>query len=457
MRKFFWKRWIGIVLILALVILGCLPTYAEELKTELTLADIQELAVQNSRNLDKVDLYINQSTYAGYIYNNEYNRARSNSIGRYVMGAGDISKKSQVDAAISQYEQAGFQEGRSPSDYPGMEDAYNHYMNLKLTSAVLGTKIGSSADLIEGQLGLLSTYGISDSTSLTKELRDKRDEARKNRDDLKKVKEDGEKQTGQMAAFLGLEALNLEKKINTLEKAYNQYLKMVDVERIKKENGLNTKTDVNKLAVEASSYGKQLRYARANLNILKGNINDLMGRDVNTPLKIVDFSIPEVVVPAPAVDEIIKDALEKSYYFLKTDRDIKDKKNDLGDIEDSNKKQIKEDEVRIMELEKESNKVEITNKVKAIHASYEEKAKKYELAIINYRTMEDEYNWDKLKCAGGLISKLMLNGTEVKYLQALNEKVEAGYDYYLVKLEMDLAREGILMPDDYINLKNSLR
>jgi len=459
MKKFSFSlsRLVSFLLVVMMITTTCLPVNAEDLKTEFSLEEIQELAVKNNRNLEKIDLLINQSTYAGYIYSNEYDRARSNSIGRYVMSKGDIAKKEQVDAAIAQYEQAGFQEGKSPSDYPGMEDAYNHYINLKLTSAVLGTKIAGSAEIIEGQLGILSTYGISDSTSLTKELRDKRDEARNNTDDLKRLKGDAEKQTRQMAALLGLEALSLEKKIATLEKAYNQYLKMTEVERIKKERGLTTKNDVNKLAVEASSYAKQLRYARANLSILKGNLNDLISREIDAPLKIKDFSIPELVTPAPPLEQAVKEALDNSYYFFKTERDIKDKKNDLDNIEDSNKKQIKKDEIAIMELDKEAKKVEITNKVKSIHASYEEKAKKYELALINYRTMEQEYEWDKLKCAGGLISKLMLNGTEVKYLQALSEKMEAGYDYYLMKMELALAQEGIFMPDDYSNLKSSLQ
>jgi len=305
-------------------------------------------------------------------------------------------------------------------------------------------------------LDILSAYGIANSNSLTKELKSKRDEARNTTDDLKKLKEDSEKQIRQMAALLSLEALNLQNKIDTLDKAYNQYLKMTEIERLKKQNGLNTKTDVSNLAVETSSYGKQLKYARANLNILKNNINDLMGRDVNTELKISKFSIPEVVEPAPNVDQVIKDALENSYYFVKTERDLKDLKDDLDDIEDSNKKQIKKDEISMLELERETKRSEIVNKVKAIHASYEEKAKAYELAIVKFKTMEDEYNWDKLRCENGLISKLMLTGTEVKYLQALTEKIEAGYDYYIVKQELALAQKGVFMPDDYTNLKNSL-
>jgi histone acetyltransferase (RNA polymerase elongator complex component) len=109
----------------------------------------------------------------------------------------------------------------------------------------------------------------------------------------------------------------------------------------------------------------------------------------------------------------------------------------------------------MLELERESKRSEIVNKVKAIHASYEEKAKEYELAIVKLRAMEDEYSWDKIRYESGLISKLMLTGTEVKYLQALTAKIEAGYDYYLVKQELALAQEGVFMPDDYANLKNS--
>jgi hypothetical protein len=456
MKKKVWKGRLGVFLILFFLTTAFLPAYAQEAKVELSIEDIQELAVKNNRSLKTIDHLISQSTHAGYIYNNEYKRAVSNSIGRYVMGAGDIAKKGQIDQAINYYETVlKFQEGRRPSDYPGLEDEYNYYMNLKLTSAMLGTAISSTADLIEGQLDILSTYGISSSNSLTKELRNKRDEARNTTDDLKKLKEDSEKQIKQMAALLGLEALNLQKKIDTLDKAYTQYLKMTEVERLKKENGLNTKIDVSNLAVETSSYGKQLKYARANLNILKNNINDLMGRDINSQLQITEFSIPEVVVPAPNVDQVIEDALENSYYFIKTERDLKDLKNDIDDIKDSNKKQIKKDQLSMLELERESKRSEIVNKVKAIHASYEEKAKEYELAIVKLRAMEDEYSWDKIRYESGLISKLMLTGTEVKYLQALTAKIEAGYDYYLVKQELALAQEGVFMPDDYANLKNS--
>ncbi|NLT95359.1 MAG: hypothetical protein GXW85_07465 [Clostridia bacterium] len=456
MKKKAWKSWLVIFLIFFFLIAALWPAYAQEINSELSIEDIQELAVKNNRSLKTIDHLISQSTHAGYIYNNEYKRSVSNSIGRYVMGAGDIAKKRQIDEAIKKYEELGFQEGKSPSAYPGLEDEYNYYISLKLTSAMLGTSISSTADLIEGQLDILSAYGIANSNSLTKELKSKRDEARNTTDDLKKLKEDSEKQIRQMAALLGLEALNLQNKIDTLDKAYNQYLKMTEVERLKKQNGLNTKSDVSNLAVETSSYGKQLKYARANLNILKNNINDLMGRDVNTELKISKFSIPEVVEPAPNVDQVIKDALENSYYFVKTERDLKDLKDDLDDIEDSNKKQIKKDELSMLELERESKRSEIVNKVKAIHASYEEKAKAYELAIVKFKTMEDEYNWDKLRCENGLISKLMLTGTEVKYLQALTEKIEAGYDYYIVKQELALAQKGVFMPDDYTNLKNSL-
>jgi len=124
-------RPVGFLLVLIMIAATCLPVNAEDLQTELSLEEIQELAVKNNRNLEKIDLLISQSTHADYIYSNEFDKARSNSIGRYVMSKGDISKKEQVDAAIAQYEQAGFQEGKSPSDYPGMEERLEYIRKLR--------------------------------------------------------------------------------------------------------------------------------------------------------------------------------------------------------------------------------------------------------------------------------------------------------------------------------------
>ncbi|MDN5323496.1 MAG: hypothetical protein PWQ67_1950 [Clostridia bacterium] len=461
------KRLITFLMIISFLVISILPAYAQETKekTILTLVEIQELALKNNRNLKTLDLVLDQAEKLEYIYDNEYDKARANSIGNYQLSRPDMEQLAEVESAISNYEAIGFNENMDPTrDLPlaallplyseaDQRALFAHYMTLVLTQKMLTQKITGTEEIVEGQMSILKLLGVADSTSIVKQLREEKENAEYAIDDLKRIKQDAEKQIKQTVSMLVFAAIKLQDNINLLEKTYDQYLKMTSVERIKKSSGLASGTDVDNMAVKASNYGKQLKFARENLRILKGKINDFMGRDINNTLQIVKYNVNTVVIPQPSYEAVIDEIIKNTYEFYKLDREIEDLEDELDDIDGSNEKAIKKDEIEKTKLAKEEKEVEIKNEVKKLLANYHEKAKAYQLAQIKLESAAKEYEWEKIKYQSGLISKLMLTGSELKYLKALNESVAAGYDYELAKKEFELAREGVFLSEEYYNAK----
>ncbi|MFZ7101902.1 MAG: hypothetical protein ACOWWO_04470 [Peptococcaceae bacterium] len=461
------KRFFSLLLICCFLGSSLIPVSAQETvdKNILTLAEIQDLAAKNNRNLKTLDLVRDQAEKLEYIYDNEYDKARANSMGNYQMSRADVEQLSQVEAAIRKYEGIGFRESMDPArDLPisallpvyseaDQRALFAHYITLVLTQKVLTQKISGTEEIVEGQMSILKLLGVADSTSIVKQLREEQENAEYVLTDLKRMREDAEKQIKQTVTLLVLETIKLQDGINLLEKTYDQYLKMANVERIKRSSGLTAQTDVDKIAVAASDYGKKLKYARENLRILKGKINDYTGRNIDAPLEIVKYHIDEHIMPPPSFAAIIDQVVDNTYEFQRIDRDIEDLEDEIADISGSNEKTIKKDEVAKTKLAKEEKEVEVKNKLKEILANYREKQQGYRLAKIDAAAGEREYNWDQLRYQAQLISKLMLTGSELKYLQALNTSAAAGYDFELVKRELELAEQGVFMSAEYYQVK----
>lgn len=439
-----------------------LPTYAQEEpeKIMFTLNEIQDRVLENSRSLQKIDILTEQVDSLNNIYSNEYDKLRYNRMGNAQISTAklnDIEKgMEQINAAIPMYNlfnDADLEDAYQNADTYGIRPLLNQFSLLKMQYELIQQQNSMMYEIVEGQMSILKGLGVADYESLTRQFREKRDETEDTLDDLERTREEAEEQVKQLTTLLVLETIKLENNIDLLEKTYNQYLKMTEVERLKVKNGLANSVEAQEIAIKASNYGKQYKFAQETLQILKGKLNDMMGRDIAEPLKIVEFEVNPTYIPAPPYTSIIDQVLENTYQFVKDERAIENLEDDIEYVDGSNEENIKEKEMEKISLEMEERKVKIKNDLKGLLAEYNKKLKDFQLAQINFTKASQEYEWKKLEFAGGLISKLMLTGAELKYLKAGNEKIAAGYDYYLVREELEKVKQGIFMPESYEQAK----
>lgn len=459
MKKNIFSFFLASVIVISLI----LPVNAEEKisTSEFTLKQIQDLAVKNSRTLEELDYLTDQVQHSKYIYRNAYRKTQSKKIGGNIIASsassaveqqmkaieGKIGQNLSNDAVLKQlYANPIIDMGGKKVD---LTPTLNTYSLLKMQSEIYNKANGMSNDIVTGQMELMKGLGVAGTDSILRELKDKKENAEDTLEDLERAKKDADEQTKQLATLLTFETSKLEKNIKLLEEVNSLYLKLANVEKIKLQNGLSNDAEVKKVGIEASNYSKQLKFAKNSLKILKGKLNDLLGRRVDAPLHVVEFTVNGPSMAIPSYENIIDDALENTYDFHKHKRSIKNIEHDIHNVDGSNEKDIKKKEIKKEELNIEKTEVDVRTNIKTLRGNLEEKAKAYQLANVNLEKAKQELDWKKLECENELASPLMLQGTNVEYLKAESRRRAASYDYYLAKNELDLAVKGIYMPDDY--------
>lgn len=435
---------ISTLLVTLFFLTAVIPVYAEDEKQNnvFSLEDIQDLAVKNSRLLEKLDYTTDQATKAKYIYNNSHRKVQSQKVGQFEMGT--ISN-AQIDHRLFEINKE-MLEVTDPKQILPLQTE----LNLLLMQKEVNKKAPIiMSDFMDSQMSLMQGLGVASHDSILKELRSRKERAEDTIEDLERAREDADDQVRQLVTLLTFETIKLEKNINLLEKIADLYSRLATVERLKVEQGLANSAQAQEIGIKASEYSKQCKFAKENLQILKGKLNDLMGRGIDEPLNIKEFRVPGPHMAVPRYENIIDEVMENTYEFQRLDREIDNLEDDLKDVDGSNEKDIKRNEIKKVELDVKDKDLEVRNEIKGILADMEEKVKAYQLANVNLAKVNQEFKWKKMELDSEVISPLMLDGAEIDYLKAEIDRLVASYDYYLTQNELELVKKGIFMPDDY--------
>ncbi|MFZ7101387.1 MAG: hypothetical protein ACOWWO_01845 [Peptococcaceae bacterium] len=404
-------------------------------KEILTLEEVQDLAIQNSRT--KTNLHLTESIIDNNmsIVKDSIKRIEANYTSLYlkVRDLNDITEDERYQDLLEKQE----------SGQTLTEEESKEWMEYQALLAVSGKTSGD----MNSSLGSLSGNKGS--------LKDQERELEYSQEDLEKAQKDYEEETKEIAALMMFESLKIKDSINVLEKIQELKIKLRDIEKVKADLGISLENDVTRRRFEAGDNAKQLENLQATYQVFLGNINDLIGRELESPLTPVKYNVPEVINAVPQYAALKKEILNHSYKLYTLNRELEDLEKDLDETNGSNSAMMNRNTIEMKKSNLESEQISLENELHNKLAAYEQAGTTYQEEIINCRNAEKTYSWDQQKYELGMISATELISSEINYLQSINKKVAAAYDYYLIEKELDAMKNGINLENYYL-LKNSM-
>lgn len=419
------------------------PATAEETKAQpMTLKEIQELVVKNNRL--KTTLTLNQEKVLA---------------GLSAIDDGLKDLKDSQDKAAHARRDA----GTSASEG---KDATNKILGAAASGAYgdLGGTLGGLASITSGLLsGAVKTASgmetlvdnVADRQRET--LEDQQTELKNTKMDLNKTKEDWENESLAVTQLLVTKTVQVEKGVSLLTQKQSLLERVCKIEEKKQELGFSTGTDLSEKKLAVSEGAKELQSAKDGLTLLKRQLNDLMGREIDEELIITPPELTRTIETAPAYsEELLKTATDKNYK-LKTLR--RDKQQAEKDSKDTSKYdgQIKASKVdmQLADVSTEEEKVNIANDLK-------KKLDAINTAAAEYQNKKDanskaKIEWEQQQKSAklGLVSAVELQALELQYEQTEMELSAAAYAYDLAWEEYNMLMNGTTL-DIYDVYKSKL-
>lgn len=419
------------------------PATAEETKAQpMTLKEIQELVVKNNRL--KTTLTLNQEKVLA---------------GLSAIDDGLKDLKDSQDKAAHARRDA----GTSASEG---KDATNKILGAAASGAYgdLGGTLGGLASITSGLLsGAVKTASgmetlvdnVADRQRET--LEDQQTELKNTKMDLNKTKEDWENESLAVTQLLATKTVQVEKGVSLLTQKQSLLERVCKIEEKKQELGFSTGTDLSEKKLAVSEGAKELQSAKDGLTLLKRQLNDLMGREIDEELIITPPELTRTIETAPAYsEELLKTATDKNYK-LKTLR--RDKQQAEKDSKDTSKYdgQIKASKVdmQLADVSTEEEKVNIANDLK-------KKLDAINTAAAEYQNKKDanskaKIEWEQQQKSAklGLVSAVELQALELQYEQTEMELSAAAYAYDLAWEEYNMLMNGTTL-DIYDVYKSKL-
>ncbi|MBE0502322.1 MAG: TolC family protein [Desulfuromonadales bacterium] len=230
----------------------------------------------------------------------------------------------------------------------------------------------------------------------------------------------------------------------TSNKEYQLKLDSLNIEKIKLQLGRSSQLKVDQLSMTASELNKAIVGSKNSIQSLKGELNDIMGREYDRELNLVPFEIPEEV-EIPEYEALLSKATKEYDAIPAIERDIEKKEDDLDSLDDSDYQyDLMKLEVKEKELQLQEEKYKLTKTINNLLTEVQAKQEEYQLSLFNYKNAQTNYDWDQKRFELGRISKLDLMQSELNYLSAKDKNTAAGYSFYLAYRSLQLAEEGIL-------------
>ena len=417
------------------------PQNAEESKTKaMTLKEIQELVVKNNRL--KTTLTLNQEKVIAGL------SAIDDGL-KDLRDSQDKAAHARRDASnVASQGQAGL--GQITSGSTG---------SLKLDAA-LGGLASITSGLLSGAVKTASGMetlvdNVADRQRDT--LEDQQTELKNTKMDLNKTKEDWENESLAVTQLLVTKTVQVEKGVSLLTQKQSLLERVCRIEEKKQELGFSTGTDLSEKKLAVSESAKELQSAKDGLTLLKRQLNDLMGREIDEELIITPPELTRTIETAPAYsEELLKTATDKNYKLKTLRRDkqqaeVDSKKNDRYDG------QLKASRVdmQLADVSTEEEKVNIANDLK-------KKLDAINTAAAEYQNKKDanskaKIEWEQQQKSAklGLVSAVELQALQLQYEQTEMELSAAAYAYDLAWEEYNMLMNGTTL-DIYDVYKSKL-
>lgn len=417
------------------------PATAEESKTKaMTLKEIQELVVKNNRL--KTTLTLNQEKVLA---------------GLSAIDDGLKDLKDSQDKAAHARRDAGTSASQGQA-------GLGQIISGSTGSAALDAALGGLASITSGLLsGAVKTASgmetlvdnVADRQRDT--LEDQQTELKNTKMDLNKTKEDWENESLAVTQLLVTKTVQVEKGVSLLTQKQSLLERVCKIEEKKQELGFSTGTDLSEKKLAVSEGAKELQSAKDGLTLLKRQLNDLMGREIDEELIITPPELTRTIETAPAYsEELLKTATDKNYKLktLRRDKQQAEADSKKNDRYDGQLKASRVD-MQLADVSTEEEKVNIANDLK-------KKLDAINTAAAEYQNKKDanskaKIEWEQQQKSAklGLVSAVELQALELQYEQTEMELSAAAYAYDLAWEEYNMLMNGTTL-DIYDVYKSKL-
>ena len=417
------------------------PTTAEESKTKaMTLKEIPELVVKNNRL--KTTLTLNQEKVIA---------------GLSAIDDGLKDLKDSQDKAAHARRDAGTSASQGQA---GLGQITSGSTGSAALDAALGGLASITSGLLSGAVKTASGMetlvdNVADRQRDT--LEDQQTELKNTKMDLNKTKEDWENESLAVTQLLVTKTVQVEKGVSLLTQKQSLLERVCKIEEKKQELGFSTGTDLSEKKLAVSEGAKELQSAKDGLTLLKRQLNDLMGREIDEELIITPPELTRTIETAPAYsEELLKTATDKNYKLktLRRDKQQAEADSKKNDRYDGQLKASRVD-MQLADVSTEEEKVNIANDLK-------KKLDAINTAAAEYQNKKDanskaKIEWEQQQKSAklGLVSAVELQALELQYEQTEMELSAAAYAYDLAWEEYNMLMNGTTL-DIYDVYKSKL-
>ena len=400
------------------------PTTAEESKTKaMTLKEIQELVVKNNRL--KTTLTLNQEKVIA---------------GLSAIDDGLKDLKDSQDKAAHARRDAGTSASPGKELWGGLIAADQTTQSNQILAGISSALLSGAVKTASGMETLVDN--VADRQRDT--LEDQQTELKNTKMDLNKTKEDWENESLAVTQLLVTKTVQVEKGVSLLTQKQSLLERVCRIEEKKQELGFSTGTDLSEKKLAVSEGAKELQSAKDGLTLLKRQLNDLMGREIDEELIITPPELTRTIETAPAYsEELLKTATDKNYKLktLRRDKQQAEADSKKNDRYDGQLKASKVD-MQLADVSTEEEKVNIANDLK-------KKLDAINTAAAEYQNKKDanskaKIEWEQQQKSAklGLVSAVELQALELQYEQTEMELSAAAYAYDLSWEEYNMIMNG---------------
>ena len=289
-------------------------------------------------------------------------------------------------------------------------------------------------------------------------LEDQQTELKNTKMDLNKTKEDWENESLAVTQLLVTKTVQVEKGVSLLTQKQSLLERVCKIEEKKQELGFSAGTDLSEKKLAVSEGAKELQSAKDGLTLLKRQLNDLMGREIDEELIITPPELTRTIETAPAYsEELLKTATDKNYKLktLRRDKQQAEADSKKNDRYDGQLKASRVD-MQLADVSTEEEKVNIANDLK-------KKLDAINTAAAEYQNKKDanskaKIEWEQQQKSAklGLVSAVELQALELQYEQTEMELSAVAYAYDLAWEEYNMLMNGTTL-DIYDVYKGRVR
>jgi len=267
-------------------------------------------------------------------------------------------------------------------------------------------------------------------------------------DDVTKSQADWNEQVKLLTNLLVRKTITMEETQTLLEQKYALQQKQLNVSKKQEEVGLTVPVKTKEVQIALEETATQLQQVKDGIQLLKRQLNDMMGRSLDATLHIVPVAESGYVAIAPTYSaDLLKQATDNDYTLKTLQRDIDNAKEDAQDLKDKGK--YESDTLKIYDLNIALSKVSIKdqqaavdNDLKKLIDAVKVAGQTYNEKLEAWHNAEAKYEQNKKYKEVGLISPLVFQAAELEHQQAALARKQADYDYALAKMEYEAFLKG---------------